>query len=152
MSAYEVTYAGFVAFLRANGFSTTVLPDDSPVLPYAYKVAVDLVNTDLATFPLEYQLAVYCLGTSNVINYAQDQSDAPPPDNKFFEKLREKFHIFDFVAGVVESSSDNGTSQGLAVPDSLRNLTLADLQYLKDPYGRRYLAFAQKYGTVWGLT
>lgn len=144
------TLAGFLAFVRGQMRVTAVqLPDDDPVISSAYQVAVAICNPLLAcTFmpsPV-YALAVYNLAASNLIEFAQDQTG-----QCFFEDARKAFHMNDFVAGVVNSSSDEGTSQSLTVPEAFETLTLADLQYIKNPYGRRYLAFAQRFGTLWAL-
>ena len=34
----------------------------------------------------------------------------------------------------------------------MKDFTLANLQNLKTPYGRQYLAWAQAYGPLWGLS
>ncbi|HBK2804405.1 TPA: hypothetical protein HHH48_005056, partial [Escherichia coli] len=47
---------------------------------------------------------------------------------------------------------DNSTSAQRLVPDFFKDLSLADLQMLQDPWGRRYLMFAQQFGSLWGLT
>jgi len=52
----------------------------------------------------------------------------------------------------VGASEDEATSQTLLTPEAMKGLTLADLQNLKTPWGRQYLAFAQSYGTLWGIT
>jgi hypothetical protein len=36
------------------------------------------------------------------------------------------------------------------VPDFFKDLSLADLQMLQDPWGRRYLMIAQQFGSLWG--
>ncbi len=130
------------------GINTTVLPDNSVSITYAYDAALDVVNeTLLVVAPNMYTLAVYNLGGDNLINWAPDQTG-----QTFFADLREKLHCTQFVAGVVSSTSDEGTSMSLNVPEQLNRLTLSDLQNLKTPYGRQYLAIAQKYGTLWGLS
>lgn len=71
----------------------------------------------------------------------------------YFACARRAFRLSSFVPGVVGSTSDLSTSVGLDNPDFFRNLTLDQLQLLKTPWGRNYLAIAQKYGPgVWGLT
>ena len=52
----------------------------------------------------------------------------------------------------MSSSSDNGTSASIMDSELLKNLSLADLTYLKDPFGRQYLAFAMRFGQQWGLS
>lgn len=146
------TLAGFIAFVRAINITVVNLPDNSVWLIYAFNVAMAVVNTALTRVPVGvsgtsvYTLAVYNLAASNLIEFAHDQQGLC-----FFEDLRKKWNMNSFVAGVINSSSDEGTSQSVTVPEAFETLTLADLQYLKNPYGRQYLAFAQRFGTLWNL-
>lgn len=72
---------------------------------------------------------------------------------QYFLNARRMFKINSFVPGIVANTSDLTTSVGLDNPDFFKMLTLFDLQLLKTPWGRAYLATAQKVGpTVWGLT
>src|ERR1017187_7799432 len=130
------------------GINTTILPSSAPVVTMAYNVAIDLVNTDLACGPVYvYELAVYNLAGSNLINFAHDT-----PPSTYFTDIRKQWNMSGFVSGIIQSASDVSTSESMVVPDFIKELTLADLQYTKDPYGRQYLAFAQRYGTLWGLS
>lgn len=163
------TLAGFLVFVRTTmGINTTVLPDDSAVIPMALGVALQIVNQALKAVgcgPLVagvpqvsiYTLAVYNLAGSNIINYAQDLDGAAPvegsvPPMAYFAYLRQKWNINGFVSGVIQSAGDEGTNESMVVQEAAKNFTLSDLQNLKDPYGRAYLAFAQRYGTLWGMT
>lgn len=155
----EPTLAGFISFLRNTaGIPADVLPSDDSVIAMAYAVALEIVYEQLAQVSeLMYSLAVYNLGTSNVLNYAQDADDAPPvqgsdPQMAYFAYTRAKFNMLGFVSGVIQSSADQGTSNSMVVQEAAKNFTLADLQYLKDPFGRKYLSIAQRSGTLWGLT
>ncbi len=156
MSFGPPTLAGFQTFIvNTMGINNTILPPDSPVVSMAYNVAIDIVNLQLnCASPDIYTLAVYNLAGSNVINYAQDQPGAPIYQDglTFFNYLRKIWNIYGFVSGVVQSASDQGTGDSLVVQDAAKDFTLADLQYLKDPYGRQYLAFAQRYGALWGIS
>lgn len=145
MSGYgPPTLAGFQAFLTGVvGIDPLYLPPNSPVIGYAFHVAKTIVNHALWVAGT-YTLAVYNLGASQVINFAPDQ-----PGRTYFDGLRTKLKISDWTAGVVSSTSDQGTGTSLLNPDFMKNLTLANLQQIKDPYGRQYLAFAQDAGTVW---
>jgi uncharacterized protein YciU (UPF0263 family) len=145
----QPTQSGFLAWVRsAMGITTAELPDTSVFIGYAYDVALEIVNPALqVASPLIYTLAVYNLGGDNLINFAQDV-----PPSTFFTDARKSFGIGNFVAGVVTNSSDNGTSSGLTTPEAFKMFTLGNLQNLKTPYGRQYLAFAQDYGTLWGLS
>lgn len=159
MAAIVPTQAGFLAFIRqVMGINSTILPDNSWAIPYAYDIAFAIVYRPMAcASPLIYQQAVYNLGGSNLLNFAPDLSgaavvDGSDPPLPYFAYLRQKFQINSFVSGVIQSASDEGTSESMVVPKPAEEFTLADLQYLKDPYGRQYLAFAQRSGTLWGLS
>lgn len=159
MAANGPTLAGFIAFVRnVMGISTAVLPDASASIPLAYAVAIEIVNQQLAiASSLMYSYAVYNLGGDNLINYAQDLDGAPPvagsdPPQAYFAYARKRFNIYGFVSGVIQSASDEATSESMVVQEAAKNFTLADLQALKTPWGRQYLAIAQKYGpAIWGF-
>jgi hypothetical protein len=149
------TLAGFLDFTRGvMRIDPLYLPDGSPVIGYAFDVASSVVNQALCAVrsPPDqpwsiYAMAVYNLGGSNLVNYAQDQ-----PGRTFFDDLRRGLGIAKFQAGVVSSTGDGGTSVALLNPEFMRTMTLANLQQLKDPWGRQYLMFAQDYGTLWGIS
>lgn len=160
------TLAGFQSFIRiVMGITPADLPSTSPFVPMALAVSMSIVNPLLRSMPLVqfdgagaalntfgvntiYDLAVYNLAGSNLLNYAQDQ-----PGRNFFESLRAKLNIAGFVSGVVQGSGDEGTSVSLVVQEAAKSFTLENLQQLKDPWGRRYLELAQSYGpSTWGLT
>ena len=151
----QPTPAGFLNFVRnVMGVPTDVLPDDSLVLVYALQVALLIVNQKInAASPAIYTLAVYNLAGDNLINYAQDLPPFPdPPALPFWAALRKSYGSNNFVAGVVSSASDEGTSSSYDVIKTLETLTIGQLQNLKTPYGRQYLAFASQVGTNWGLS
>jgi hypothetical protein len=132
----------YLAFIRTTGIATAALPDNSTFIQFTYDVAIATVNLMIAAVvPELYVLAVYNLGVDQLYNYAQDTAPST-----FFTDARKKWNIYGFVAGVVNTASDNGTGDSLVVPDALSQLTLADLQNLKTPWGRAYLAIAQKWG------
>lgn len=148
MSGSTPTQAGFLAWVRSRmGVPTAALPDDSLFIGYAYDVAVALVNPALAAVPPIYMLAVYNLAGDNLVNFAPDETGST-----YWSDLRTGYGTFAFAPGVVTSAGDQGTSSGLLNPEQMKEFTLANLQNLKTPYGRQYLAFAQAYGTLWGLT
>ena len=149
------------------GIPTAALDPNSQAVSDAYQTSSSWVNEQLSCIgtnqfmggPSLYAIAVYNLGGDLIINYAQDAANNPyiypgsNPPTPYFQWLRQKFKINDFLTGVVTSSSDEGTSQSLIVQEAMKTITLADLQLLKTPYGRRYLAIAQQYGpSVWGLS
>lgn len=137
--------AGFILFVRNTmGVSADVLPDDEPSISNAYALSTAWVNHDIACISaVLYAQAVYNLAASFLLNFGPES---------VFGKIREDMRLTDFTAGVISASADETTSQTRAVSDALKNLSLADLQQLKDPYGRWYLAIAQQYGDLWGLS
>ena len=148
-NTYVPTFAAWTTYVYSEmGITTEVLPTNSPYLNLSWDVMCNIINPGLVAIgsPI-FMLACFYLASSNLINFAQDQ-----PDQTFFSDLRKRWDINSFVSGVVSSSSDEGTSTGLLNPRAFANLTLADLQYLKDPFGRQYLAIAQRFGTLWGLS
>lgn len=142
--------AGFTQFIRDSmGITTAQLPDNSEWITLAYDVAVELayIGVVQAGFANLYTLMVYNLGGSNLVEWTPDQSG-----QDVFAKLREKYNLNAFVSGVIQSASDEGTSESMVVQEAAKNFTLADLQYLKTPWGRTYLSIAQRAGTLWGIT
>jgi len=107
--------------------------------------------------PSYHAWAVYNLGGDILVNYAPDNDDATPPveppNDHYFTILRTKLGLNSFVPGIIQSSSDNGTSVSYMTPGWMEQMTLANLQQLKTPWGRQYLMLAQAYGpTIWGLS
>lgn len=148
MSGTTPTQAGFVDWIRTfMGVSTSDLPDNSIFITFAYDLALATVNEALVAVPPIYVLAVYNLGGDFLVNWCQDV-----PPSTFWVDLRTQYGTFAFAPGVVTSSSDNGTSTSLTNLEAMKDFTLANLQNLKTPYGRQYLAWAQSYGPLWGLT
>ncbi len=137
--------SGFIEFIRTDmKLTAEQVPDDSPSFSLAYGGAVEWVNSDIAcVMPNLYTVAVYNLGASFLVNYGTES---------VFPEFRKLYGLNDFTAGVITGASDNATSSQRLVPDFFKNLSLADLQMLKDPYGRRYLMIAEQFGSLWGLS
>ena len=130
------------------GVPVTALPTTSNYIGWAFNAALEIVIPELQTVsPLMYMLAVYNLASDNLINWAQDV-----PGSTYFANLRTKFDINSVVPGVITSVGDNGTSTGLATPEWMKNLALAQLQNLKTPWGVAYLSIAQRAGMTWGVS
>lgn len=153
------TRAGFLAFIRdIMGVPTAALADGSIYIDYAFEISLEIVNLGLKCIaPTGYTWAVYNLGGSTLLNIAQDPEGSPvvpgtEPPLKYFAYARKQFNMNGFVSGVIQSASDEGTSESMVVQEAAKNFTLANLQQLKDPYGREYLSIAQSYGDIWGLT
>ena len=142
------TLAGFIQFIRDfMGLDSTIVADNNPVVLLSFNYALETVTKLLTSSAISYQQAVYNLAGDMLINFGKDV----PPSTVFVD-IRAAYKINSFVPGIVSSTSDNSTSTSLATPDFFNNLTLSDLQLMKTPYGRTYLAIAQKAGDLWGLS
>lgn len=137
--------SGFIGFVRSDmGVTAGQVPNSSPSFSLAYGGAVEWVNRDIEmVMPNLYAVAVYNLAASFLVNYGTEPA---------FVAFREKYELNDFRAGVISSASDESTSAQRLVPDFFKDLSLADLQMLQDPWGRRYLMIAQQFGSLWGLS
>ena len=150
------TLAGFQWFItNIMQIPANYLPLTSPTIAWVLAIAMNTVNPDLQQVGNAamnglpetnmYNVAVYNLAGSLLLNLAQDQ-----PGFNYFTQLRSTLGLTAFAVGVVQSSADASTSESLLVPEFVKNLTAANLQQLKDPYGRMYLQIAQSYGpSIW---
>jgi hypothetical protein len=152
----------YLTFLRQTvGIQVGVLPDSSVVIQATLDVALQTVDdvflpgagsvgavvTSGGT-NLLYCFAVYNLATDRLINFAPDVSG-----QTYFQDQRTKFRIFDVPSGVPSQASDGGTAVGILNPEFMKKLTMGDLQTMKTPWGRHYIAFALAYGpSLWGVT
>jgi hypothetical protein len=145
--------ADFTTFAIGQlGATSAQLPPTSPYLGYAFNVSMALVYQPIQqASALVYTLAVYNLGLDTLVNFCPDQEG-----QTFFKTLRGPapagFGIYNFVPGVVTAAADVTTSDSLVVPDFMKTLTFANLQNLKTPWGRQYLALVQSWGTLWGIS
>lgn len=143
------TLAGYVSFIRnIMQINTTLLPDGSPVIEFTYNFALNICTDLLAVIPqipgqFLYITAVYNLAGDSLLTYAVDQ-----PGQNFFSQAQQKYQLKSFVSGVVSFAGDEGTQSTLTVPESLKGLTIGNLQNLKTPYGRTYLQIAQDFGSL----
>ena len=150
--ALPPTIGGFISFIQnVMGIKPQYLPPGAPVIQAAFDVAMAVVNPSFALVPVGtagdsiYSLAVYNLAGDNLINFAPDQEGFT-----YFQDLRTSFGCNSFRAGVVQTGGDEGTQAAIIPPEWAQMLTMADLQYIKTPYGRQYMSFAQRFGTLWG--
>lgn len=148
-AVYSPNITDFTSFLRGQvGIGAAYLPDGSATIQNALTMAQSIVNHQINHIDsLLYVAAVYNLGADNIVNYAIDQ-----PGETFFHDKREELGINAFAFGVPGSVADSGTSVGLMTPEAVKNLMLSDLQHAKTPWGRAYLAIAQRCGSQWGLS
>ncbi|MCL1515210.1 hypothetical protein [Parasaccharibacter sp. TMW2.1890] len=143
------TLEGFQTFVRdIMQVPGGAVPPDG-VLGMVFRLANDLVIRDLRLIDGSlYTDCVYNLAASYLLKFAQDTASSTPPG--YWAKVREQLGMNSTTPGLIQSSSDNGTSQSWMIPDSLKNLSLADLDAMKNPYGQFYLSIMQQYGSVWG--
>ncbi len=72
----------------------------------------------------------------------------------YFQTQRGKdgFDLVGVPNAFLSASSDESTSQTMAVSDALQTLSLTDLDFMRTPWGREWIEYGQDYGPVWGLT
>ena len=129
------TLAGFTSFIyNVVHIPPASLPTDSPAINDAYCAALEVVNcVILQVSPQQYTIAVYNLGTSNLINYAPDVT-APNPvpymgnTTGYFAFWRDKFKILSYVPGTIQATNDETTGDSFVVPDQAQQFTLGDLE------------------------
>ncbi len=135
-------------------------PNTSIYVVYAYNIAIQYVNQGLGFVAGQpgtwniYSLAVYNYAADTLIAIAQDQPSDPVYKNdlKYWAWLRKEYNTLAFIPGIVQSSSDEGTSVGYDLPKGYEGYTIGDIQNTKSPFGRAYLAYASSWGTLWGLS
>jgi hypothetical protein len=139
----------YTAFLYdVVGIPELNLPDTAAIIPTSLTVAMDIVSDGIKfASPDLYVLAVYNLAADRLLNFAPDL-----PGQTWFRDLRKDLKLLSPNFGVPSSGGDQGTAVSLLNPEALKNLTLANLAYLKTPCGRHYLEIAQAYGNIWGVT
>ena len=134
--------ADFITFCQGQGVTTSDLDPASPWFGYALTYAQNVALSDPCDIPsIMYVIAVYNLGLAQLIRIAPDTAPST-----FFADMRKQFNLLSFVAGVVSGSSDQATSQTLAVGEGLANLPLSAINLTKTPWGQAYLEYAQMYG------
>lgn len=70
----------------------------------------------------------------------------------YFSALRASWQINQFVPGVVASIGDEGTNTSFKNPAIMEGLKFSDLSYIKSPFGRKYLAIADRVGSPFGMS
>ncbi len=148
--------ADYTTWLVGQGFLPQYLPAGSSWIEYALNQALIIVNQYgqciVGGSPnVAYTLAVYNCATHIQVKITPDVNG-----QTFFQTMRGPppggFNMLGFVPGVVQASADQGTSSTLVVPEFFKNLTIGDLNFLLTPWGREYLAYAQDFGDLWGLS
>jgi hypothetical protein len=182
MPALGPSLQGFENWVSTSmGVPASVMPDPS-YLQASYDYAIDIVlssnisgggldlvpsySSDTAPLPPPasppyyqtptiYTIAVYNLAGDMLVRIAPDNPAAtPPPDNAptYWSDLRTSLGVNSLTFGFVQSTADQGTSTSLLIPDSIKNMSLMNLQQLSTPWGRTFLALAGQWGGVWGLS
>jgi hypothetical protein len=150
----DPTLDGYILFIRnIMGVPVTELPDDSPYIQFSYDWGLNICYYLLSVVPSQptspsiYAVAVYNCAADGLVNIVQDI-----PPSTYWSDIRTKLGINAFVAGLINTTGDQGTWGGVTVPEQLKNLTFMDLQQSKTPWGRTYLAIAGGAGTHWGMS
>lgn len=178
----EPTLAGFTAWVYTfMGVPKSALPPDSPYLQLAFDESVNIAYVGLKLVknrspprtpphaehpsyptpsarrfqsPSVYAIAVYNLAGHFLVNMANDDPDAEPPQEppNFWAALRSTLNLNSFNIGIINSASDQGTSAGQMIPDMVQKMSLFNLWLMQTPWGRTYLMLAGQWGTVWGIS
>lgn len=161
----QPTLGGFQEFVYVNmGVPETAILPTSQWITWAYEQSIATVNRRLqrARGPI-YLIAVYNLAGHFLLMMAPDLPGSVYPTNNppegqdgpqlgYFAYLRAQWNLNGFVAGVINASSDESTSQTMTIPKVMENLQFTDLEELKTPYGQKYLGLAAKVGSNWGIS
>lgn len=143
---------------------TAALPTNDPFIGYAFNIALETCigpawcTTGPSALGILYTLAVYNLGVATLFQITPDQSG-----QTYFADARNSavsgnfpnggFGLNQVSTGLVQASSDEGTSASLVAPTWAAGLTVGQLQLMKTWWGQQYLSFAQSYGpTIVGIT
>jgi hypothetical protein len=148
---------------------TAALPTNDPFIGYAFNIALATCISlpawcGISSAPgsnalgILYTLAVYNLGVATLFQITPDQAG-----QTYFADARNSkpstnfpnggFGLNTVSTGLVQSSSDEGSSVGLVAPTWAAGLTIGQLQLVKTYWGQQYLSFAQSYGpTIVGIT
>lgn len=128
-----------VPALAISGLSLSVY---MPWLLWAFDYATyRCIEGDGYIPPEAYTLAVYNLAMHQLLKIGLDQSS-----QTWFANARTQFKLLSFTGGVISAAADQNTSQAVAIPDLLKNLSLSNLDCLKTPWGREYLGYAMNFG------
>jgi len=149
MADITPTLAGFEAYCRNPvGITTDVMPLNDPGFALWLAIALEWIPCELQQVSATlYTYCVYNWGVSVLLQFQQDQTG-----QTYFADKRATFGIYNLLAGVISGTADESTSTSLTVGKGMSNLSLQDLQRIKDPYGRDAIATLMEMGTLWGLT
>lgn len=138
-------------FLATLQIPMGALPADSPYPGYALDQAIALVlDPPSGIAPVMYTLACYNGAAHILLAITPDQVG-----QIFFENARSKagYSLALPSTGLVQATSDQGTSASLSAPKWASHMTVGQLQFFKTPWGREYLSWQQSFGpNIVGLT
>lgn len=121
----------------------------SPWAGYALEQALDWVICGLGG--VSYTLATYNCAGHVLLDITPDVQG-----QTYFTNLRSNssagFNLNAINPGLVSAASDQGTSDSLVVPDFVKGLQLSDLDFIRTPWGRAYLAYNQCFGDTFGIS
>jgi hypothetical protein len=143
ISNATLSWAGGVVTVTTNGAHGFTSGDGiavSQAVPVGYNGAFQITVTGAGTYtyPLAANPGAYTLAGISTQTY--------------FSALRALWKITAFVPGVIAGSEDVSTAETLLNPEFMKGLTMGNLQNLKTPFGRSYMAIAQDYGQLWGIS
>lgn len=145
-----VTRAGYLRYLRDSvGIPESALPDNSTAIDQTLCAGLEYIRTGMGLehAPIIFVRTAYNMATSLLLNYAEDEAGS-----KYFANMRKNLGLNDLSTGLMQSAADQGTAGTQQISQRMQNLSLADLQMLKDPYGRQVLSVLMQLGDLWGYT
>ena len=139
----------FNAFVTQNmAIPEAALPVGSMWIAIAFARAQAITPCYPCVAAIEFVLATYNCGGHYLLRLAPDQ-----PGQCYFAQQRAQMNLNEVEIGVIQSSSDESTSNSFAIGEGMQNMTIGDLNFYKTPYGRAFLEFCQDYGPgLWGLS
>lgn len=139
------------AVLASLATGTALPPVDntsgSPFPEYALTQARNLVIQAPTVPGSEYTLACYNCAGHILLGILPEQPGSP-----LLPEVRKRLGYYSGNFGIIQSAADQGTSDSLAIPDALKELTLEDLGFVQTVWGRKYLSYNQSFGGIWGLS
>lgn len=119
----------------------------SPWIGYAFNASLNLTLVVPTVAAQDYVNVVYCGAAHTQLFITPDLVN-----QQYFKNLRDSFNMLKPANGLVTQAADQGTSSTTVVPDTMKRLNFADLQFITTPWGRWWLGWGQDYGTPWGLS
>lgn len=146
----SVTRAGFVEFIRSARIvlpsreivtvDSTELPDNSTDITNSYEYALARVAEIIQTFnDIDYTRAVYNLAMHDLIFNSTAE---------VFWPVQLALNLAFQKTGFVQTTSDEGTSTGLALADYLTKQNASMMELSKTQFGLQYIAIISLYSSL----